>query len=261
MTRSLQDRHALVCGASQGIGAAVAHTLAERGATVTLLARNPQALARVRDALACEHGQRHGVLEVDHSDAPELLRQVSALVARKAVNILVNNSGGPPPGPAHSASPQDFVTAFEQHLVANQVLLQAVLEPMKASGYGRVVNVISTSVREPIPGLGVSNTIRGAVAGWAKTLSRELGPFGITVNNVLPGYTDTERLKHLFDNVAKKKGHSFEDEIISRLNEVPLGRFAEPREVAYAVAFLASPEAAYISGINLAVDGGRLRSA
>lgn len=256
-----ENRHALVCGASQGIGAAVAKRLAADGADVTLLARNREALERELAALATGHGKRHAVLALDLNDSATLGSAVSELAKQRPVNILVNNSGGPPPGPAHTADLHAFESAFRQHLIANQVLLQAVLGPMRASGYGRVINIISTSVREPIPGLGVSNTIRGAVASWAKTLSRELGPDGITVNNVLPGYTETDRLKQLLENAARKKGHDYKRERELRLGEVPLARFARPEEIAAAVAFLASPDAAYVSGINLTVDGARSRGA
>lgn len=258
---SLENRHALVCGASQGIGAAVAHRLAADGADVTVLARNRDALERLVATLPARHDSRHALLELDLNAIEKLSDAVTELASERAVNVLVNNSGGPPPGPAHSAEPGAFEAAFRQHLLANQALLQAVLGPMRRSGYGRIINIISTSVREPIPGLGVSNTIRGAVASWAKTLSRELGPDGITVNNVLPGYTDTARLRQLFENAAQRKGHDYDAERRLRLGEVPLGRFARPEEIAAAVAFLASPDGGYVNGINLTVDGGRSRSA
>lgn len=257
----LANKHALVCGASAGIGAASALKLAQSGADVTLLARSRERLDRIRAELPTQSGQSHRSLVCDHADTDQLGTAVAALADTHPVHILVNNSGGPPPGPALSARPQDFIDAFTRHLLANQVLVQAVLPSMRAQKYGRIINIISTSVREPIPGLGVSNTIRGAVASWAKTLSRELGPDGITVNNVLPGYTDTERLQQLFANAAQNKGHALDEEIRIRLSEVPLGRFAQPAEIAAAVVFLASADAAYISGINLAVDGARSRGA
>lgn len=258
---SLENRHALVCGASQGIGAAVAQRLAADGADITLLARNGDALAALQATLPARHDSRHALLALDLNDTERCADAVAELATERPVNILVNNSGGPAPGPAHGAPTEAYAAAFRQHVIANQVLLQAVLEPMRASGYGRIINIISTSVREPIPGLGVSNTIRGAVASWAKTLSRELGPDDITVNNVLPGYTDTARLRQLLENAAQKKGHDYARERELRLAEVPLGRFAQAEEIAAAVAFLASPDAAYVTGINLTVDGGRSRGA
>ncbi|MEM9057277.1 MAG: SDR family oxidoreductase, partial [Pseudomonadota bacterium] len=175
-------------------------------------------------------------------------------------DVLINNTGGPPAGPANAATTDAFQAAFQQHLLANHLLMRAVLPGMKAAGGGRIVNVISTSVKEPIPGLGVSNTIRGAVASWAKTLAAELGPHNITVNNVLPGFTDTERLTEIFGGKAEKTGLSVADVEAQARTQVPLGRFAQPEEIAAAVLFLASDMASYVSGTNLVVDGGRTGS-
>jgi 3-oxoacyl-[acyl-carrier protein] reductase len=176
------------------------------------------------------------------------------------VHILINNSGGPPGGPAHVATTAAFETAFRQHLLAGQTLLQALLPGMRASGYGRIVNVISTSVKEPIAGLGVSNTVRAAVAGWAKTLSGELAVDGITVNNVLPGYTRTGRLDSLLAAKASASNQG-EDEIAQDLMAtIPARRFGEASEVAAVIAFLCTPAAAYVNGVSIAVDGGRTRA-
>lgn len=251
----LDGRHALVCGASRGIGRAVAETFAEAGATLTLLARDAQALEALRGELPA--AEQHRCLAVDLADGQAL---EAALGDVPAVDVLVNNAGGPPAGPAHAAEPEAFLRAFELHLLANQRILRALLPGMRERGHGRVINIISTSVYEPIPGLGVSNTIRGAVASWAKTLSKELGPDGITVNNVLPGFTDTDRLRSLFESRAEREGRSFEAVRDAALASVPLGRFADPRETAGAICFLASDAGAYISGVSLAVDGGRLSS-
>jgi len=261
MQLDLNGRHALVCGASQGIGHAAAHELALLGATVTVLARNAESLAAVAAALPCVHAaQTHGFIAVDMADTEALRRKVESTVYAAPVHILVNNTGGPPGGPAQSATAEAFVDAFQHHLLANHALLQCVLPGMREAGYGRVVNVISTSVKEPIRNLGVSNTIRGAVANWAKTLATELGPYGITVNNVLPGYTRTQRLEQIVRDRIQATGKSEQDIEQAMLASVPAGRFASAGEIAAAIAFLASPAAAYISGVNLPVDGGRMQS-
>jgi 3-oxoacyl-[acyl-carrier protein] reductase len=261
MDLDLRGKHALVCGGSEGIGRAAAEELAALGANVTLLARREAALRAVVAELRRDAGsQSHGWIAADMSDGDELRRRIEAAASAHPFHILVNNSGGPPGGAAHTSAAPDFLRAFHQHLLAAHACVQAVLPGMQAAGWGRIVNVISTSVKEPIPNLGVSNTIRGAVASWAKTLSRELGAFGITVNNVLPGYTRTQRLDQILRDRAAASGKS-EDEIArGMLATVPLGRFADAREIAQAIAFLASPAAGYISGVSLAVDGGRMQS-
>lgn len=260
MDLNLSGRHALVCGASEGIGRAAALELALLGCDVTVLARRAEVLEQVAAGLPRDHGQRHGFIAADVSRHDDLRAQVEALAAGKPVHILVNNSGGPPGGPAHAADPAAFVDAFNKHLLASQILVQSVLPGMRTDAWGRIVNVVSTSVKEPIVGLGVSNTIRGAVAGWAKTLSRELAPQGITVNNVLPGYTETGRIAQILHDRAQASGQS-EDTIAEGMRKhVPAGRFAQPAEIAAAIAFLCSPAAAYINGVSLAVDGGRMQS-
>lgn len=252
----LEGRRALVCGASQGIGAAAARALAECGAEVTLLARSEERLAAVCDPLP---GSGHDCLAVDLGDANALAGALGKL-ADSGYHILVNNSGGPPAGTAIDAEPDAYRQAFDQHLVAGQRLVQALVPGMRSAGYGRIINVISTSVREPIPGLGVSNTVRAAVAGWAKTLSRELGGDGITVNNILPGFTETPRLDSLIAGKARNQGISEDEVRAAMLAQVPLGRFCKPEETAAAIAFLASPLAGSINGTSLPVDGGRLGS-
>ena len=260
MNLNLAGKHALVCGGSEGIGRAAAIELAELGADVTLLARREDALRDAVAALPVNGTQRHGFLVADVSQAQTLGAAVAALTADKPVHILVNNTGGPPGGPAHAAGIDLYLDAFNKHLIANQTLLQAVLPGMRSAHWGRIVNVISTSVYEPIPNLGVSNTIRGAVACWAKTLSRELGGDGITVNNVLPGYTRTQRLDQILADRSKASGKS-EGEIASAmLSTVPVGRFAEAHETGGVIAFLCTNAAAYVNGQSLAVDGGRMQS-
>lgn len=258
MDLNLNGKNALVCGGSDGIGKATALELARMGATVTLLARNAEKLEKVQKELSSPNGQKHSFLTADFNDPISLEAVVSTrLEKEEGFHILVNNTGGPPAGPAHTADIDEYITAFRQHLLANQLLVKLLLAKMRAGNYGRIINVISTSVKAPLPNLGVSNTIRGAVANWSKTLSRELGPDGITVNNVLPGATETGRLRGIISNKANKTGQA-EDKVAQAMTaEIPLGRFAAPEEVANAIAFLASPAAAYISGINLPVDGGR----
>lgn len=259
MDLSLDGRNALVCGGSRGIGRAAAQALAELGARVAVVARDEAALEA---AVAGLPGgtDRHSGISADLAETEALGRVIEAATAPGPVHILVNNSGGPPAGPALGAEADEFTAAFRQHLLASHALVRALVPAMRAEGYGRIINVISTSVREPIAGLGVSNTIRGAMASWSKTLSGELGGHGITVNNVLPGFTATERLDYFFQVQARKSGRSVEDMENTALQRIPAGRFARPEEIGNAVAFLASPAAAYINGVSLAVDGGLTRS-
>lgn len=261
MDLNLNGKHALVCGASKGIGRAAAHELALLGADVTVLARQGHALEAVAAALPrVAAGQRHAWIVADLSRHDEFGAQVQALASANPVHVLINNTGGPPGGRAIDAGMQAYLDAFQQHLLANQVLVQAVLDGMQGAQWGRIVNVVSTSVKEPIANLGVSNSIRGAVAAWAKTLSRELAADGITVNNVLPGYTRTQRLEQILDDRSAASGKTRDAVAAAMLTTVPVGRFAEAGEVAAAIAFLASPAAAYINGVSLAVDGGRMQS-
>jgi 3-oxoacyl-[acyl-carrier protein] reductase len=261
MNLDLAGKHALVCGGSQGIGRAAAIELAQLGADVTLLARSRDHLDAALSTLPKTHAaQAHAAIAVDMADHTALRAKVEAAANARPLQIFVNNTGGPPGGPAQSAAAHEFLSAFNQHLIAAQTLLQAVLPGMKASGYGRIVNVISTSVKEPIRNLGVSNTIRGATASWAKTLAGELGAFGITVNNVLPGYTRTQRLDQIIAERTRATGKSAAEVEQAMLASVPAGRFASPAEVAAVIAFLASPAAAYVNGINVPVDGGRMQS-
>lgn len=259
MDVNLQGKKAFVGGGTQGIGRAAANELANLGASIVLVARNADTLKQVREELNQSQNQRHDYIVADFSHPAELKNKVAEYLAvnNQPVHILVNNTGGPPAGKAIDAQLQEFIDAFQNHLLCNQILAQALIAGMKAERYGRIINVISTSVKQPIPNLGVSNTIRGAVASWAKTLAGELGEFGITVNNVLPGFTKTARLRSIIENNAKKSGATIEAVELKMQSETPAKRFAEASEVANAIAFLASPAAAYINGVNLPVDGGR----
>jgi 3-oxoacyl-[acyl-carrier protein] reductase len=260
MNLDLSGKRAVVCGSTQGIGKASAIELALLGASVTLIARNEEKLKETVAALHVHANQRHEYVVADFSFPDELRLKIGAYSANTPVHILVNNTGGPAGGQAFDASTEDYMKAFSSHLLCNQILVQALVPSMKKEKYGRIINIISTSVKIPLRGLGVSNTIRGAVANWSKTLSFELAPFGITVNNVLPGATMTSRLESIIQNNAQKTGKSLEEVKNEMVKEIPLGRIAEAHEVAAAIAFLASPAASYINGINVPVDGGRTGS-
>ena len=255
----MNNKHALVCGSSKGIGASTAIELSKLGATITLLARDKDSLANVLDSLDTSKKQNHNFIIADFDDPFKLKDTIDQHIANNpTIHILINNSGGPKPGPIVDANVEDFISAFNRHLICNHILVQAVIPKMKEARFGRIINITSTSVKQPIKGLGISNTIRGAVANWAKTLSFELGEFGITVNNILPGYTDTQRLKEIFLNKSKKSNYDIESIVSDAHSQIPLGRFADPKETAKAICFLASEDASYINGINLPVDGGRL---
>ncbi len=251
---ALAGKHALVCGASQGIGQACARALARSGARVTLLARQLDGLERT---LASLEGSKeaHRAVSCDMSETEQVKSAIQSIGPE--VDILVCNSGGPAPGPLHLADTGALELAFRQHVLAQTLLAQAFIPHMREKNFGRIINIVSTSVKIPLPNLGVSNTVRGAVASWAKTLANELGPHGITVNNILPGYTKTQRLEQIIHNAMQKTGKSRPEVEQSYLADVPARRFAEATEIAAACLFLATDSAAYINGINLPVDGGR----
>lgn len=241
----LEGKRALVCGGTSGIGKATVASLKENGAEVVILSRS----ASGENTISC-----------DLEDLDTLTILVNKEIEENGnFEILINNSGGPPSGPLIDATPADFEKAFLRHVLASQTLVQLVLPGMKASQYGRIINIISTSVKEPIPGLGVSNTIRGAMASWSKTLSKELPP-SVTINNVLPGFTNTERLTELKETLSKQKGISQEEVEMAWLSTVPEGRLAEPSELGKVVAFLSSPAASFVRGTSIPVDGGRTGS-
>ncbi|MFM1783312.1 MAG: hypothetical protein RIS14_1065 [Pseudomonadota bacterium] len=252
----LQGRKALVCGGSEGIGLASAQALAALGAEVTLLARREAPLQAALGRLSAAHGQQHGMLVADVL----ALEGVLPIIGGTGFDILINNSAGPAGGALLGANDDQLLDVFRQHVLGNQQLVRAIVPGMQSRQWGRIVNIISTSVKEPITMLGVSNTIRGAVASWAKTLAGELAADGITVNNVLPGYTRTQRLEQILKERAAATGKSEENIAAAMLATVPVARFADAEEVAHAVAFLCQPQSGYINGINLPVDGGRTKS-
>lgn len=257
MDLNLKGKTAVVCGSTQGIGWATACALAEMGASILLIARDEEKLSRKVNELGEINDATHDFIAADFSE-PEILRKkIGDWASKNTAHILVNNTGGPPAGLAIEAGVEEYLAAFNQHLVCNQILTTALVEGMKEAGYGRIVNVISTSVKQPLPNLGVSNTVRGAVANWSKTIAGELGQFNITVNNVLPGATATSRLDGIVANKMKKTGKSEEEVRKQMAAASPMKRVAQPEEVASAIAFLVSPAASYINGINIPVDGGR----
>lgn len=261
MNLSLEGKTALVCGSTQGIGYAAASELASMGAAIVLIARNEAQLEKVKASLPVSAGQLHSYLVADFSQPEQLKKVITDFISSgKKIHILVNNTGGPKGGAIKDAAPDEFISAFNQHLICNHILVQAIYPGMIEEGYGRIINVISTSVKQPLPNLGVSNTIRGAVANWSKTLSNELGGFGITVNNVLPGATNTARLQSIASVKAEQHNESVDQVFEEMASETPMKRIAQPEEIASAIAFLASPAASYINGINVPVDGGRTKS-
>ncbi len=260
MNLSLKGKNALICGGSRGIGKATAVAIANLGANVTLVSRSPELMSDIVHELDDSQDQHHDFLMADFRNSADLKRKIHTLVVRKPIHVLVNNTGGPKGGAIVEANVEEFTDAFHNHLVCNHILVQSVMKGMKKAGFGRIINIISTSVKQPLNNLGVSNTTRGAVASWSKTIANELGPFGITVNNVLPGKTNTGRLKEIITTQATKTDTSAEDVEEAMKKEIPVGRFAEPHEIAAAIAFLATPAAAYINGISLPVDGGLIKS-
>jgi 3-oxoacyl-[acyl-carrier protein] reductase len=261
MNIDLTGKIALVCGSTQGIGKATALELANLGASIILMARNEEKLQETIKELSSSNHQKHGYLLADFSNPGQLKSVINQYVsAGNIIHILINNSGGPKGGAIKDANPEEFILAFNQHLICNHFLVQAIYPTMIKEGYGRIINVISTSVKQPLPNLGVSNTIRGAVANWSKTLANELGAFGITVNNVLPGATNTSRLQSIAKIKAEQYNESIDDVFTEMAAETPMKRIAQPEEIAAAIAFLASSSAAYINGINVPVDGGRTKS-
>jgi 3-oxoacyl-[acyl-carrier protein] reductase len=257
MHLSLEGKHAIVCGSTQGIGLAIAEELALLGADCTLVARNEKALQAAVLNLDIALRQQHSYLVADFSRPDEVRKAITQKVQQKPAHILINNTGGPPAGSILNATEEDFLLAFNQHLIVNHLLMKAVLPGMQEASYGRIINIISTSIRIPITNLAVSGTVRGAVASWAKILANEVGKFNITVNNILPGFTKTQRLESLIEGNAKRRGVStsvIEEEM---LYEIPMKRFGEASELAAVVAFLASPAASYVNGVSIPVDGGK----
>jgi 3-oxoacyl-[acyl-carrier protein] reductase len=260
MNLSLVDKYAIICGSTQGIGLAIAEELASLGANCTLIARNEEKLKDAILHLDISLRQQHNFLVADFTRPDELKRIIEVHVQESPVHILINNTGGPPAGAIVDATEENFLHAFNQHLICNHILAKAVIPSMKKNNYGRIVNIISTSVKIPLKNLGVSNAIRGAVASWSKTMANELGQFNITVNNILPGSTKTQRLESLIKATAEKTKKTVEEVEKQMQEEIPMKRFGDVSELAAVAAFLASPAAAYVNGVSIPVDGGRTGS-
>lgn len=262
MNLSLENKSAIVCGSTRGIGKAVAVELAKAGAEIILVARDEEKLKMIKNELSTDEHQHHQYFTADFSSPDELKMNLEKFLSRykQPVHILVNNTGGPGSGLISQAPTSEFISAFNSHLICNHILAMALLPKMQEAGYGRIINIISTSVKTPLNNLGVSNTIRAAVANWAKTMANEMGRYGITVNNVLPGATKTDRLTAIINKNAAKQSTGTAEIEKQMLEEIPAKRFGDAEEIANAVAFLASPAASYINGINLPVDGGRTPS-
>jgi 3-oxoacyl-[acyl-carrier protein] reductase len=257
MDLSLHGKKAVICGSSQGLGLASAKELALLGANCTLIARNKEKLEIAIKSLDLSKGQKHSYEVADFFNSEEVRSAINEIVKEGPVHILINNSGGPPGGIVSEAKEEEFTRAFNQHLINNHILATAVIPGMKIEGFGRIINIISTSVKIPLAYLGVSGTVRAAVATWGKLLSHDLGQFNITVNNVLPGYTQTERLDNLIDSASQKKNISKDEAAKDMYSDIPMKRFGKPEEFGAVVAFLASPAASYVNGASIPVDGGR----
>lgn len=260
MNISLHGKTAVVCGSTQGIGLACAKELALLGANCILIARNSDALDQAISQLHTNGEQNHLYAVADFSDIESVRSAIHEIVLQYTVHILINNSGGPATGLISEAAETSFIDAFNQHLICNHLLTQAVIPGMKDAEYGRIINIVSTSIKIPINNLGVSNTIRGAVASWAKTMANELGQFNITVNNILPGLTSTQRLESLINNTSAKKKISRNMVVSDMLDEIPMKRFGDAAEIGAVAAFLASPAASYVNGTSIPVDGGKTGS-
>lgn len=260
MNLSLEGKNAFVSGSSRGIGKAAAIELVKLGAEVTVVSRSADKLKNVITELDTSYGQKHDWITIDYNDPENLRQKVERKLKSKTYQILINNTGGPPAGPIVGANADQFLKAINSHLICNHILTKLMIPGMKESGYGRIINIISTSVKTPLDNLGVSNTTRGAVASWGKTMANELGRYGITVNNVLPGLIDTERLNEVFSYWAEQQSMGMETLKENASKEVPLKRIGNPNEIANVIAFLASPAGSYVSGVNLPVDGGRTKA-
>ena len=257
MEFGLAGKTALVAASSRGLGRAVADELAREGANLLICARTVAPLEEARQAIHDETGSEVVAVPANLTDPADVERLIETAVAEFGrVDILVTNTGGPPPGPFESHSVEAWNAAVEQNLNSVLNLTRAVLPAMKEAGWGRIINITSVAVKQPIDGLILSNAVRAAVTGFAKTLANEVASAGITVNNVMPGFTRTERLDALAANISETQGITVEEAFARWEGQSPMGRIGEPKELAALVAFLASERASYITGTSIPVDGG-----
>ncbi|MBD3629004.1 SDR family oxidoreductase [Cyclobacterium sp.] len=259
MIIDLTGYHAVVGGATRGLGLAIAQQLAQSGATITLLARNQAKLEQARDLLAAREGQKHDFLEVDFLEFDTFRERTTSFFENKKVDILVNNTNGPQAGTVEQKSTEAYQEAFDLLFKTYHHLSHLLLEGMKERGFGRILNVASVSVKEPMPNLVLSNSIRSALVSWAKSLAQAAAPYGVTVNSILTGAFDTERIRELTENQVQGTGKSLEELMEARKAAIPAARFGKPEEYGYLLTFLASPQAAYITGASIPIDGGASR--
>jgi 3-oxoacyl-[acyl-carrier protein] reductase len=256
---ALKGFRALICGASKGIGRSIAKSMAKVGADVIICSRSKEVLDELCDELMSIGANSAKSLALDLENIEEVKKSISEILNEGPIHILINNASGPPGGPLLNVELSEFEPAFKRHLHAAHTITRMLVPGMEDSGMGRIVNIISTSVREPIENIGLSNTLRGAMASWSKSLSREL-PACITINNILPGFTDTSRLNSLAKSISDRTGKNIPEIQQNWMNQVPIGRLIDPQETALAATFLCLPSSGGIRGISLAVDGGRMRS-
>lgn len=259
MKVELNGLRAVVCGGSSGIGKACSKLLANNGASITIISRSKNKLNNIVSNLDRSKDQSHKFICADLNE-PNRLDEILKDKLDYKVDILINNSGGPKGGLLIDAEPTEFTLAFNRLLVSSQILTKFVVSDMQKQGFGRIINIISTSINQVIPGLGVSNTVRGAVSQWSKTLAIELGSYNITVNNILPGYTKTKRLEELATSKAQELNTTKDNIYKLWADSTSLKRLAEPNEIANTVLFLCSGGSSYITGHNLSVDGGRYKT-
>lgn len=260
MIIDLRGYRAVVGGATRGLGLAAARQLAASGATVTLMARNEHSLNEALASLSSDAGQQHDYLQVDYLDFIGFRQLTERFFSGKKVDILVNNTNGPKAGTVNEKTTEDFQEAFDLLFKTYHHLTQLLVPGMRSRGYGRILNVSSVSVKEPLPNLVLSNSIRTAVVSWAKSLADAVASDGVTVNSILTGAFDTERIRELTQKQAQASGDTIDALLEARKASIPAGRFGDPKEYGYLLAFLASPMAAYITGASIPIDGGAIKS-
>ena len=260
MIISLKGKRALIGGSSRGIGKAIAQQLAESGASVTLMARNEEKLKTIIAKLPVSEGQKHNYLLIDFNEFDDYKKTISRFFETHEIDILVNNTQGPKAGGVMDIEVSDYQEAFDLLFKSIVFTTQLALPQMIKNKWGRIINVASISVKEPLSYLALSNSIRAAMVTWAKTLATDIAQHQITVNSILTGYFDTERIKDLNTTKALQLGISTDEVRHNMEQQVPMKRIGDPKEYAFLVAFLASEQASYITGTQIPIDGGLLKS-